>query len=140
MITDPRPGLRALLLSSPAVSAPGGIYPLVAKQGERRPQVVYSRTGGIGEHTLEGPIALAETRFQFDAWAKDIDTATALADAIKHKLDGYSGTVTFGDDSPMDGVKFHGIFYDGREIESYDGEAKMYRVGRSYRVLYRERE
>lgn len=139
MIVDPRPALRALLTESPSIGATGGVWPIRAKQGETRPQVVYTRTGGIGDHTMEGPISLAEVRFQFDAWAKDIDTATALADALKYRLDGYSGTVEYGDDSPQDEVKFHGIFYDGRELEGFDDAAKMFRVSRSYRVLYRER-
>lgn len=135
---DPRPALRTLLLDTPAVPAPGGIWPVMAKQGETRAQLVYTRTGGIGDHTLEGPSGLAEARFQFDAWAKDIDTAAALADAVKERLDGYGGTVEYGDDSPQAEVKFQGIFYDGREIEGFDGTAKMFRVGRSYRVLYSE--
>lgn len=140
MIVDPRPGLRALLLASPAVPATGGIYPIRAKQGETRPQLVYSRQSGIPEHTMEGPASLATVRFQFDAWAKDVDAAAALADAVKFRLDGYSGTVSYGDDSPQPEVKFYGIFYDGREIEGPDDASGMYRVGRSYMVHYRERE
>lgn len=137
-MTDPRPALRALLLENPAVPATGGIYPVIAKQGETKPQVVFTRTSGFGDHTLEGPSGLAEMRFQFDAWAKDVDTATALADAVKARLDGYAGPVTYGDNSPQDEFRFQGIFYDGRELEGFDGSAKMFRVSRSYRVLYAE--
>lgn len=141
MIIDPRPGLRELIGSDATVIGLAGqrIYPLVAKQGETRPMVVYQRSSSIPDHTLDGPIALATTRFQIDGWAKDIDVAVALADAVKFLLDGYSGEVGYGDDSPQSAVQFKGIFFDGRDFEDYDGAAKMYRASRSYLVNYIER-
>jgi hypothetical protein len=142
VIIDPRPALRALMLSDAAILAKAGqrIYPLKAKQGETRPLVVYQRTSSIAEHTLDGPTSLSVGRYQIDAWAKDIDDAVELANAVKFKLDGYSGTFAYGDDSPQAEVKFHGIFFDGREFEDFDEAAKMYRASKSYLVHYRERE
>lgn len=141
MIIDPRPALRALILSDGTVSGMVGqrIYPLMAKQGETRPMVVYQKTSSIPEHTLDGPVDLATARYQIDGWAKDIDTAVQLADAVKFKLDGYSGAVPYGHDSPQAAVSFKGIFFDGRDFEDYDGTAKMYRASRSYLVNYLER-
>lgn len=140
MIIDPRPGVRELLVSDSGVNTLAGtrVYPLKAKQGETRPQIVYQRTTAIAEHTLSGPASLGTTRFQIDAWAQDIDTANALANAAKFRLDGYSGTVAYGTDSPQAEVTFYGIFFD-REFEDFDNEAKMYRVSRSYLFHYRER-
>lgn len=141
MIIDPRPALRALLISDASVLALAAqrIYPLRAKQGETRPQVVYQRTSSIPDHTLDGPIAMATARYQVDGWAKDIDVAVELADAVKFKLDGYSGEVEYGDDSPQASVQFKGIFFDGRDFEDYDEAAKMYRASRSYLLNYLER-
>lgn len=141
MIIDPRPALRALMIDDMAVATLAGerIYPLRAKQGETRPQVVYQRISSIPEHTLDGPVDLATVRYQIDGWAQGIDDAVALADALRFKLDGFSGEVSYGSESPQAVVAFKGIFFDGRDFEDYDEVAKMYRASRSYLVNYIER-
>lgn len=137
MIVDPRPALRALLEDSPNPS--GGIWPIIGKQGGEGPQLVYNRIGGTSGHTMEGPVSMARARFQIDAYALDQDEVTALANAVKERLDGFSGSVAYGDASPQASVKFYGIFYEGREIEGIDPDSKMFRIGRTYEVNYLER-
>lgn len=140
MIVDPRPALRALVLSDSGVTAIAGqrMFPLRAPQGVTQPCIIYQRISSVPDHHLEGPVSVIEVRFQIAAWAQGMDTAVALSNAIKSKIDGFAGTVPYGDDSPQDEVNFKGIFCDN-EFEDYDGDAKMFRHGRSYLIWYSER-
>lgn len=80
--------LRDRLLGAPAVAA------IV---GEAISWFGRDRAGGLPELTLshitpgedwthDGPMALAEARVQFDAWAADADVALALKRAVKAEM------------------------------------------------------
>lgn len=133
-----REALRAILLGDIAVSAAVGgtrIYPLQMPQGERDPSLVYQRVGGIAETTLDGPQTVRETRMQVAAWALDPDGAAALMTLAETRLNGFSGLVPVGDDSPQQTVNIKGIFLD-TEFDSYDAQATLYRDGRIFRVVW----
>lgn len=40
-----------------------------------------------------GPVGLAEAVYQLDAWARDYDTAAALADQVRIAFDGFAGSI-----------------------------------------------
>lgn len=133
-----REAFRAILLGDVAVStAVGGtrIYPGAMPQGVSEQSLVYQRTGGINETLLEEPQALRETRIQLDAWARDPDSAAALIALAEARLNGYSGLVPHGEDSPQAVCDVRGVFLD-RELEGYDATAKLYRDGRDFRVMW----
>jgi hypothetical protein len=136
MLVDPRPGIRAHLAADPAITAIVGsrIYPVQLPQGIRLASLVYSRISEIESYHNAGPSALMQTRFQFDSVSPVVDEATLLADAVKERLGGFAGAITY-----TGGVlNVEGIFFDmGRE--DYDGEIAFYRVSRDFFVWYKER-
>jgi hypothetical protein len=140
-LKDIRPALRAYLLADASVSdAVGGdrIYPVRLPQNQRSPSIVYNRISAVGDHHMEGPSGLAQTRIQIDAWATTQDAAVELADLVKERLDGASGEILFGSASPSESLTLQGAFFDS-EREDYDDAAELYRVSRDFIVWYAER-
>ncbi len=69
------------------------MYPVVAPaedQGGTAPYIVYRRLGTARLGTMGGP-GSAKVRFRLTCWAVTYDGATALADAVRARLDGQSG-------------------------------------------------
>jgi hypothetical protein len=139
-LKDIRPALREFLLDDAAISAAVGgtrVFPLVLPQGIIDTSIVYTRISGIGDHHMQGPSGLNRPRYQIDAWAESIDDAIVLADQIKQRIDGFSGTMLFGA-SPQSGVDIRGIFFVD-EREDFDNDAHLYRVSRDYMIWFEER-
>jgi hypothetical protein len=133
-----REAIRAILMGDPAVAARvdnARIYPGAMPQGTRGQSLVYQRTGGTFDTLLEEPQRLRDTRLQLDAWASDSDTAASLIALAETRLNGFSGLVPVGDDSPQAICDVRGIFLSG-ELEGYDAEAQLYRDGRDFRVMW----
>lgn len=139
MIADYRPALRAVLLSDADILAlvDQRIYPMILAQGDRGPSLVYQKISSVPDYSLAGPSKIAQIRVQIDSWAQNIDSATALADAVKNKLNGFAGEISYGDDSPQATLNFKGIFFDS-EREDYDGVSRLYRISRDYFMYYLE--
>ena len=87
--------LVALLEADAGVSALVGnrIYPIVIPDGASLPAIAYQRISGPRAETMDGPSGLAWPRFQITSVAETVSEAIALANAVRHALDGYSGTV-----------------------------------------------
>lgn len=137
MLVDPRPGLRAHLLADPAIAAIVGdrIYPVHLPQGMRAASVVYNRISEIEVTTNTGPSALVSTRFQFDAVSASVDEAAALADAVKERLGGFAGAITY-----TGGVlNVRGILFDNGRDAELEADLDMYQVSRDFIVWYAER-
>ena len=141
-LMDVRPGLRAWLIADNAISTlvSSRIYPVQLPQGITQTSIVYHRISEIEGYNYGGPIGLIATRFQIDAYSQSIDDAATLADAIKERIGGFAGAMTFGPDSPpQDYVNVQGIFFsNGRE--DFDNESKFYRVSRDYIIWYEDRQ
>jgi len=139
-LADMRVGLRAYLLDDAAIAAIVGsrVHPLVLPQGDTGPSIVYSRISAVGDHHMSAASGLVQTRLQLDCWAASLDNAAALADLVKQRLDGFSGTMLWGEDSPAEAIVVQGIFFDG-EREDFDNAAKLHRVSRDYLIWYEER-
>jgi len=134
---DLRPALVEYLLADPNISAAVGgdrIYPVIMKQGVMNTSIVYNRISGFGEPTYSGPAMITRPRFQLDSYATRADAASALADLVKERLDGFSGVMGTGGQT----VNVLGIFYDG-EHDEYEPDARRYRVRRDYFVWFQER-
>lgn len=78
-----RPGLVALVADR--------VYPRRMPSDPVFPLVLYTRIGTRRALSHSGPDGLAEPRIQFDAWARDPDTADAVAEQLRLALHGYRG-------------------------------------------------
>jgi hypothetical protein len=147
-LQDVRVGLRALLLGDADIAAAVDsgasaslryrIFTARLPQGEVRASIVYSRISGQGDHHMQGPSGLDRPRAQVDCWAPTADAADLLARRVKARIDGYRGSVLWGENSPEEAVVVKGIFFDS-EREDYDDTAKLYRSSKDYFVWYAER-
>lgn len=141
-IPDVRQGLHAYLLADAAISALVGgirIYPVKLLQGQVNTSIVYSRISEVGDHHMTGPSGLNSIRIQIDAWAQTAAAANTLANLIKERIDGFSGVMTYGANSPPDQqVTVQGVFFDSAR-EDWDQTATLYRVSRDYFFWVEER-
>lgn len=133
---DIRPALRSFLLSDPAISSSVGarVYPIKLPQGTTGSSIVYNRISGAGDYHMQGLSGFAHHRFQIDAWASTANAATALADLIRDRIDGYRGDM--GTDSPPV-VTVQGVFMVDQR-EDYDDDAKLHRMSRDYFIDFME--
>ena len=140
-LQDPRVALRAYLLDDATISAAVGgtrVYGIKLPQGQTLASIVYSRISGQGDHHMEGASGLNRTRMQIDCWAQTADAADLLARQVKERIDGYRGSILWGEDSPAEAIVVQGIFYES-EREDYDDVAKMYRSSKDYLIWFEER-
>jgi hypothetical protein len=124
--------LRMFLLADPAVSVLVGgerIHPVVLPQGASEASVSYRRISGRGVHGTAGRLNLNGSRIQIDAYARSVDEASELADAIRDRIDGYRGAVG--------STRFKGVFL-ANESDLFDPDVKMHRVSRDYFVWFSE--
>lgn len=140
-LADIRVGLRALLLGDAAISAAVGsarIYPIKLPQGQKLASIVYSRISGYNDHYMDEPSGVNRARVQIDCWAPTTDAADLLARQVKNQIDGYRGSILWGENSPADAIIVQGIFFDS-EREDWDDDAQMYRSSKDYIVWFIER-
>jgi hypothetical protein len=130
---DLRPALRTYLLDDPAIAAvvDNRVFVSIIPQGETRASIVVSLISGRGDHHMEGASGLARPRLQIDAWAPDADVATALGNAVRDRIDGFSGVMGEGDAA----VAVQGVFL-ADERDGYDDTTKLHRLGRDYFVNF----
>jgi len=111
------PGLLALVNQR--------VYPLVLPQKPTLPAVVYQRISGPRDHTHNGPVGIAQPRYQVTAWAETPTAARAVATQIRLALDCWRPDAY--------GV---GLILDDRDL--YDPETKWYQVPADFRLVHEE--
>lgn len=139
-LADLRMGIRALILGDGVIAGRVGtrVYPLVLPQGEKRESIVYSRISGLGDHHMQGPSGLSRPRIQIDCWAQNPDAADELGRLVKERLDGFQGSILWGENSPQEAIVIQGIFFES-EREGYDDASWLYRSSKDYFVWFAER-
>lgn len=140
VIRDIRPAMRAFLLADTQIyMAVGGlrVHELMLPQGVRDTSLVYQAVSEIGDHHMQGPSGLTTLRVQIDAYARDREAATVLANLVKARIDGYRGTWPMT--APRLSIKVGGVFFDGIVPIQWDEASSLFRVGRLYMIHYAER-
>ncbi|MFE3839418.1 tail completion protein gp17 [Pseudogemmobacter sonorensis] len=122
--------LRALLASSPAVSALApqsrinwGVHP----QGAPLPALVLNVVSGIGSHHYRGPDGLIRYRVQIDAYGASYSSAKGLSEAVRQLLDGHKGGQILG--------VFLDTIRDHHEASAAD---RPFRVSQDFTIIWRE--
>lgn len=107
------------------------IYPHLMPQGAALPAVTYRVISRPHEHHTEGSAGAARARIQIDSWANTLLAATTLAEAIRLKLQGFSGD--------MEGTHIGSVTLDNEAImtELEEGtEFPIYHVASDFMFLY----
>ncbi len=130
MITAPV-AIRKVLAADPSVAALVGdrIAPPPVVQASTMPAVTYQRISTVEPVDLDGMPGLCRIRLQVDCWAPTQDAAEELAEAVKAKLRGFSGTV--------EGRSIKGVFVDGENDAPYEPDVKLHRVSADYLVVFK---
>ena len=92
----------------------------------------------MGDHHMQGPSGLARPRIQIDCWAQTVDAADSLGRLVKERIDGYRGSMLWGENSPEEAIVVQGIFFDS-EREDFDAAVNLYRSSKDYFVWFEER-
>lgn len=112
-------------------------FALVAPEGETGPFIIYQRVDSENFRDINGPSGLAQATIQIDSYAQGYNTVKDLADSIETTLDGYRGTVYYGDNSPQDSIDIGGIsLQNDVDILDQEDEPVLYRVSAVYLVTY----
>lgn len=140
-LADLRVGLRAYLLADGSISTMVGgtrVYPVRLPQGVIEPSIVYQRISALGDHHMQGASGLTRPRMQISCWAQTADLATQLANLVKARIDGYRGSMLWGENSPAEAIVVQGIFFDS-ERDLYDEALKLHALSRDYLIWFEER-
>lgn len=107
------------------------IYPDLP-QSPTLPALTFSEVSSTRTYALEGDLHKARSRFQIDSWATTQKAAYQLADAVRHTLSGFQGS--------MNGTQVHCITLDNqfRLFENEAGTVGIYRVLQDYIISYLE--
>lgn len=105
------------------------LYPLRLPPNATLPATVYQRIDAsrVYAHALAG--GLPKARYQLTHWGATFATAQALADAVRHRLDGFHGT--------MSGVRVDSVqCVDGPDLD--DPTTNTVRCVRDYFIEHTE--
>lgn len=89
------PAFRVRLVTDPAIAAVVGdrIYMNVRPADERRPCLVLTRVSTFFARRFGGDASTTKGRMQVDAFAESFQVMAELADKVRDRIDGFSGTV-----------------------------------------------
>jgi hypothetical protein len=108
------------------------IWQDVAKPGETKPFIVFTRVSENHDHTMAGPSSMAFQRIQIDCYATTAAARETVSEAVRNALDGYSGT--------LGTVNVREIWLDSQR-DSYDepisgNAAPLYRTGMDFMIAH----
>lgn len=117
------------------------VFPLEAPQGEVGPFIIFTCvTNNDRWRSGNGPSGVAQDSFRIDCYAVDYYAARALAAQVEETLDGYTGTVYYGTNSPRDSVRITGVSLQvGFDLKDKTDEPALYRSSKTYLVTYHQR-
>ena len=123
--------LRAFILADATVAALIGtrMYALILPQNPTMPALTYTIFGAGGILSHDGPSGLENPTVQIDAWGTTYSDAFELAEAVRVRLNGYSGL--------LDTVHAQGIFLV-RKRDSYENESELYRRSTDFELWNEE--
>ncbi|WP_254509887.1 tail completion protein gp17 [Anatilimnocola floriformis] len=129
-----RSSLRQYLATNLANLVGSRIFPLVLPQSAARPAITYARTTGGHDHNLKQATGSAIPVFELDCWADSYEAADQLAEAVRQKMQGFSGT--------MGSVSVRAVILDDEvdafEVPSDGSDNGIYRISLKYRIRYDE--
>lgn len=131
---------RAIYAKLLTVPIPGNrVYHLRAPQNSTAPFVIYQRTASDRWRHINGPTGMVQVTMQIDTYAETSYAARDLAALIEAALDGFSGTISYGTDSPQSTLRIGGISCQSDfDLIDQTDEPFLYRVSADYLVTYEQ--
>jgi hypothetical protein len=110
------------------------IYPVVLPQTAGLPAITYARITGGHDHNLKQATGAAIPTFELDCWGATYDQADQLAEAVRQKMQGFSGA--------MGSTLVTSVLLDD-EVDAFEpnddgSDTGLYRITLKYRIQYRE--
>lgn len=123
--------IRTFLLADATLGGLVGtrVYPVKLPQDPTVPAMTYQWISGERHHAASGAVGLASPRIQFDCWAKTYLEAESMLEALRKRLDGFSGTAGAS--------KIQGAFFE-TERDSYEDASRLYGRSADFFVWYGE--
>lgn len=131
-MTDIAQGLRTFLLADATIAGLVGarMYPTKTPQNPTTPYIRFSLQSGESFNSTDGPSGLENPVFQIDAIDTTYAGATAVADAIRLRLNGYAGD--------MGGVEVQGVFLVRKYDLPYDEPTELSGRSADYQIWNEE--
>lgn len=128
-----------------ALVADENVFWLAAQPNQNAPFIVYQEvdTDQFGKPVLNraaGQPGTVQSYIQVDCYAAAPDIAKALGKSVEYTLDGYSGTVYHGTDSPQESVVIGAITKQPGALDLVDrtDEPLLFRNSAVYLVTYNQ--
>lgn len=126
------PGLRAAMIEVLTAELDGvTVYPVRLPLGPDVPALTLRFVSDFSGHVHQGVDGLWRRRVQVDIYAEDNDTCDALADQVRHLIDGYRG--------PWGNFITVGSCMRDNEFDVEEPETGLWRRIQDYLVDYNER-
>lgn len=114
-------------------------YVMKAPQNETGPFIIIQRVDSDRFRHINGPSGIAQAFMQVDAYGESYYAVKDLAASIESALDGYSGTVYYGSNSPQDSVSIGGItLQNDVDLLDQTEEPTLHRNSAVYLVTYNQ--
>lgn len=119
--------------------AAGRVYALRAPQNSTAPFIIFQRIDSERWRAINGPSGIAQVTIQVDCYASTYYAAKELAAEIEEILDGYRGTVSWGEGSPQEFVRIGGVsLQNDSDLLDQTEEPFLYRNTATYLVTYNQ--
>jgi len=115
------------------------VFLMRAPDGAEGPFIIFQQTDSLRWRAINGPSGMSQVFMQVDCYAAGAYDAKELAAEVESILDGYRGTVYYGDDSPQDFVRIAGITLQN-DVDIFDQTARpfLFRKSTSYLITFEQ--
>ena len=121
--------------------ANGQVYVVIAPQNVSGDFITFHRVDSDRIRSINGPSGLSEVYIRVDCYSETYYGMKALASQAEEILDGYKGSVPYGDDSPQDIIKIGGIsLQNDVDLLEQTQEPFLHRNTASYYIIYNNKD
>lgn len=115
------------------------VYALRAPDNIAPPFIIFQRVDTERWRDINGPSGVAQASIQIDCYASEYYETKDLAATVETALDGFSGTLYYGDDSPQDFIEFGGIsLQSNSDLLDQEEQDNIFRDTASYLITYNQ--
>lgn len=115
------------------------VYLLRAPDQAQGPYIIVQRVDSERWKTVKKPTGMAQASIQIDTYAREYYEAKDLGALVEAKLDGFSGVVYYGEDSPRDFVRIGGAsLMNDIDLLDQTDNPELFRNSMTFLVTYQQ--